>query len=84
MPLSRQILAYGNQDSECLLSEMVTKDGSWNLDLFRVWLSPDMVQLIKGILPPLPFVGLDKIACSLTSSGSFLIKIAYIVLREGD
>ncbi|MBA0681939.1 hypothetical protein Goari_023706 [Gossypium aridum] len=44
----------------CILSDLVTLDGTWNLDLFRVWLSDEMVERIVSIPPPHPDSGLDK------------------------
>lgn len=37
---------------EKLLSEMVTKDGFWNLDLFCLWVTEDVVRHIMSIPPP--------------------------------
>lgn len=36
---------------DCFLNEMITEEGSWNLDLFRVWLLDDVIQRIMGIPP---------------------------------
>ncbi|XP_016728981.1 uncharacterized protein [Gossypium hirsutum] len=63
---------------------MVNEDGSWNIDLFQVWLSDDVIQCIKGILPPYPSAGVDKISWSHTSNGGFSVKSAYRMLNEGD
>lgn len=63
---------------------MITEDGSWNLDLFRVWLSEDVIQLFKDIPPPRQSSGLDKISWSHNSSGAFFVKSAYRVIKEDD
>ncbi|KAK5776658.1 hypothetical protein PVK06_044618 [Gossypium arboreum] len=39
---------------------MVNGDGSWNLDLFRVWLPEDMINRIISIPPLHPDSGADK------------------------
>ncbi|KAH1121552.1 hypothetical protein J1N35_004712 [Gossypium stocksii] len=67
---------------DCLLHEMTTEDGSWNLDLFRVWLSEDIVQVIKGIPLPHPSNGPNRISRSHTSSCDFTIKSAYKTLKK--
>ncbi|MBA0822489.1 hypothetical protein Goarm_019287 [Gossypium armourianum] len=33
-----------NLDLDCILSDMVMLDGSWNLDLFRVWLLEEVIK----------------------------------------
>ncbi|MBA0561519.1 hypothetical protein Golob_018338 [Gossypium lobatum] len=48
-------------DKENLLSEMVTKDGLWNIDLFCLWLSEDVIRCIMGIPPPQLEASLDRI-----------------------
>ncbi|MBA0581894.1 hypothetical protein Gorai_024056, partial [Gossypium raimondii] len=55
-----QIHALDNLNLDCPLSEMVTPDGTWNLDLFSVWLSKDVVRQIVSIPPPHPSSGSDK------------------------
>ncbi|MBA0707171.1 hypothetical protein Golax_019244 [Gossypium laxum] len=55
-----QIHALDNLNLDCPLSEMVTPDGTWNLDLFRVMLSKDVVRQIVSIPPPHPSSGSDK------------------------
>ncbi|MBA0761033.1 hypothetical protein Gotri_023735, partial [Gossypium trilobum] len=59
-PLIMQIHALDNLNLDCPLSEMVTPDGTWNLDFFRVWLSKDVVRQIVSIPPPHPSSGSDK------------------------
>lgn len=62
---------------------MIIEDGSWNLDLFRVWLPEDVVQRIRAIPPPSSSDGPDKITWCHTSFGSFSVKSAYRALK-GD
>ncbi|MFQ6641404.1 hypothetical protein Gotur_016787 [Gossypium turneri] len=40
-----------------LLSEMVTCDGVWNLDLFWLWLSKEMIEGLSQILLPIQMQG---------------------------
>lgn len=51
-PLVNATFASANLDIECHLKEMVMDDGTWNLDLFRVWLPEEVILRIVGI-PPL-------------------------------
>lgn len=60
-PLIQLIPANVNIDSDCLLNEMVNEKGLWNLDLFKIWLSGDVVQRIMGIPPLHPFEGNDRV-----------------------
>lgn len=39
---------------DCFLKDMATEEGAWNLKLFRVWLSFDIIRRIVGIPPPHP------------------------------
>ncbi|MBA0608458.1 hypothetical protein Godav_020682 [Gossypium davidsonii] len=59
-PLIMQIHALDNLNLDCPLSEMVTPDGTWNLDLLSVWLSKDVVRQIVSIPPPHPSSESDK------------------------
>ncbi|KAK5770849.1 hypothetical protein PVK06_047006 [Gossypium arboreum] len=69
---------------ECLLHKMVTEDGSWNLDLFRVWLSDEVIQAIKGIPSPYPLEGPDRISWNHIFSSAFSVKSAYKAIKGGD
>ncbi|MBA0819981.1 hypothetical protein Gohar_021215 [Gossypium harknessii] len=62
-----------NLNSDCCLNEMVSEDGSWNLELLRVWFSNDVIQRIMVIPPPHPFEGLDKISCNVKRAKSGLV-----------
>lgn len=59
---------------------MVTKEGLWNHELSRVWLSNDVIQHIKGIPPPHACEGPDKISWRYTSMAAF--RWAYKILKE--
>ncbi|MBA0765111.1 hypothetical protein Gotri_014365 [Gossypium trilobum] len=45
-PLINHVSAHANVISNYKLNEMILKDGSWNLDLFRVWLPEEIIHLI--------------------------------------
>ncbi|MBA0783897.1 hypothetical protein Gotri_001539 [Gossypium trilobum] len=62
---------------DCLLSSMVAGDKSWNLDLFRLWVSEETINKIAGVPPPHPFSDPDKITWGATSTGSFSLKSTY-------
>ncbi|MBA0803276.1 hypothetical protein Gohar_013509, partial [Gossypium harknessii] len=47
-PLMQLIPSHANLDPDYMLDEMVKVDGLWNLDLFRVWLSEDIVRCIEN------------------------------------
>ncbi|MBA0585485.1 hypothetical protein Gorai_016259 [Gossypium raimondii] len=44
--LEVDVLIFGGPFKDCLLSGMVTPNEAWNLDLFCVWLSEDVVKQI--------------------------------------
>ncbi|KAL1156476.1 hypothetical protein V6Z11_A08G094900 [Gossypium hirsutum] len=52
-----------------------------NLDLLRIWLSEEVIELIMGIPLPCSYAGLDKISWCHTSIGNFTIKSAYKFVR---
>ncbi|KAA3481132.1 endonuclease/exonuclease/phosphatase family protein [Gossypium australe] len=71
-------------EMECMVSGMVTNERTWNLDLFRVWLSKDVIRQIVSIPPPYPIARLDRITWTCSLIGSFFMKRAYWMLREGS
>ncbi|MBA0869404.1 hypothetical protein Goshw_027753 [Gossypium schwendimanii] len=68
----------------CCLNDMVNEDGSWNLDLFRLWLPEEVIELIMGIPPSLLPEGPDKITWCHTSSKNFSVKSAYKICNGDD
>ncbi|MBA0715873.1 hypothetical protein Golax_014751, partial [Gossypium laxum] len=74
-------LKYGVQSG--LLDDMVTSDGSWNLDLFFIWVTKDFIAKIVGIPSTRLTVCPDKIIWLATSTGFFSLKSAYSKIREG-
>ncbi|MBA0694563.1 hypothetical protein Goari_004846 [Gossypium aridum] len=81
-PLINYILANVNIHSDCLFSELITKEGTWNLDLLQVWLPEDLIRHIVGIPPPHPSEGLNRLSWRHTSTGAFSIKSAYKKMKE--
>ncbi|KAL1112044.1 hypothetical protein V6Z11_D02G102300 [Gossypium hirsutum] len=53
-PLYKKIDCNSSLDMDCSLSDMVTKNGDWNLDFFCLWLSEDIIHQIVGVSPPQP------------------------------
>ncbi|MBA0701542.1 hypothetical protein Goari_022259, partial [Gossypium aridum] len=45
-PLINHVSAHANVISNYKLNEVILKDGSWNLDLFRLWLPEEIIHLI--------------------------------------
>ncbi|KAA3450812.1 Retrovirus-related Pol polyprotein LINE-1 [Gossypium australe] len=62
--------------------EFVKSDGSWNLDLLRVWLPEDVIFRITSIPSPHPDSGQDRVIWARSSSGAFSVRVAYWTLRE--
>ncbi|MBA0581885.1 hypothetical protein Gorai_024047 [Gossypium raimondii] len=61
---------------------MAAGDRSWNLDLFRLWFSEEIINKIAGVPPPHPSFGPDKITWGATLTGSFSLKSAYGKIRK--
>ncbi|KAH1108896.1 hypothetical protein J1N35_012664 [Gossypium stocksii] len=59
-PLISKIPSSSNVDLGCLVKDLVNSDRSWNLDLFRIWLSEDVINKIISIPPPHLNSGADK------------------------
>ncbi|MBA0722757.1 hypothetical protein Golax_003407, partial [Gossypium laxum] len=64
---------YGNP----FLSSMIKGDGSWNLDLFRLWVPEEIINKIIGVSPPHPSSGPDRIIWRATLTDSFSLKSIY-------
>lgn len=76
-PLASIILANGNLSPDCSLNEMMMPDGSWNLDLFGLWLSNEIINRIVSILPSHPSTDRDKVIWTPSTSRSFSVRSAY-------
>ncbi|KAL1150109.1 hypothetical protein V6Z11_A10G235500 [Gossypium hirsutum] len=57
-------------------------DGSWNLDLFCVWLSAEVICRIISIPPLHSDSGSDSVIWARSSSGAFSTRSAYWTLKE--
>ncbi|KAA3472337.1 Retrovirus-related Pol polyprotein LINE-1 [Gossypium australe] len=62
--------------------EMVNIDGSWNLDLFRVWVSEEVINRITSIPPPHPDSGADRVIWARSSTGIFSVRSAYWSMQK--
>ncbi|KAH1032453.1 hypothetical protein J1N35_044627 [Gossypium stocksii] len=80
--LISKIPSFANLNLDCCVKEFVNPNGSWNLDLFRVWLSEDIICRITSIPPPYPDSGLDRVIWAGSSSGHFSVRNAYWTLKE--
>lgn len=81
-PLINNISVYANLDLECYLKDMVLKDGTWNLDLFRIWLPEDVIFHILSVPPSHPSAGMDRIIWAPSTSGKFSVRGAYWALKQ--
>ncbi|KAA3463577.1 LINE-1 reverse transcriptase isogeny [Gossypium australe] len=59
--LISKIPSSSNLNLDCCVREMVNNEGSWNLDLFRVWLPEEIINRITSIPPPHPDAGVDRV-----------------------
>ncbi|KAH1081004.1 hypothetical protein J1N35_020765 [Gossypium stocksii] len=81
-PLNQYVPGHGNIVSETKINEMVSVNGDWNLDLFRLLLLEKVVKRITSILPLLEHAGPDMLSWSRTTTGVFSVKSAYFMLKE--
>lgn len=68
------IPAHVNLNPECTLSELVLPKKFWDLDIFRLWLSGEIIQRIVSVPPPHPFLGQDTVIWLSSTSGGFSIR----------
>ncbi|KAA3482563.1 LINE-type retrotransposon LIb DNA [Gossypium australe] len=71
-PLISKIPSFSNLNLDCCVRDMVNMDGSWNLDLFRVWVSKEMISRITSIPPPHPDSGADRVIWARSETGGIL------------
>lgn len=83
-PLINKILTHSNFTSQCSLKDMMLPDGSWNLDLFRIWLIHNIINSIANIPPPHLAVGVDKIIWACSSFGTFFVRSAFWSIKESS
>lgn len=60
-PLLSQIPSFVDLDLDCCVRDLVSHDGIWNLELFRIWLPEDVINRILSIPPPHPNSSSDKL-----------------------
>ncbi|MBA0669894.1 hypothetical protein Goklo_029633 [Gossypium klotzschianum] len=75
--LFKQVPWIVNLNIDYPLKDMVTEDGSWNLELFRLWVSEEVISRIVGVPPPHLSFRPNKIIWLGTMNGSFSLKSAY-------
>ncbi|KAH1039675.1 hypothetical protein J1N35_041418 [Gossypium stocksii] len=69
--LLSKIPSSSNLDLDCFVKELVNSDGSWNLELFHVWLPEDVINRIISIPPLHPVAGSDRAIWAWSTSGVF-------------
>lgn len=82
--LIEQIPYVSNFDMDCSLRDMVTGDGSWNLNFFPLWCIKEIIARIVGIPPLHPYAGSDRVMWGSSLTGYFSLKSAYGKLQEED
>lgn len=80
-PLINYILVSTNINTDCLLSDLVIEEGTWNLNLFQVWLPKDVIRYIVDIPPLHLSEGPDRVSCCRTLIGAFSFKSVYKMLK---
>ncbi|KAK5829661.1 hypothetical protein PVK06_013454 [Gossypium arboreum] len=75
-------LGFLSLNLECNLRDWVLPDGTWNLDLVRLWLPEDIVIRIVSIPLPHPNGGIDRIIWA--RSRSFSVRSTYWTLKESS
>ncbi|KAK5811324.1 hypothetical protein PVK06_026653 [Gossypium arboreum] len=63
-PLISLIPEHSRLYLDYFLSDMVLVDGTWNLELFRIWIPEIVIRKIIGIPPPYSGAGVDRIIWS--------------------
>lgn len=80
--LISKIPSFSNLDLDWCVKDFVNPNGSWNLDLLRVWLSEDVICRITSLPPSHPNLGQDKVIWARSSSGHFSVRSAYWTIKE--
>lgn len=81
-PLVDYIPASANINTNNLLCDLSTKEGNWNFDLLQVWLLEEIIHHIRGIPPPQPLEGPDRLSWRRSSIGAFSIKSSFRMIKE--
>ncbi|KAA3474835.1 GTP cyclohydrolase 1-like [Gossypium australe] len=83
-PLLSYVFALERINLDSTLKDWVLPDGSWNIDMLRIWLPDAMIKRIVSIPPPHPAGGKDRIIWASSGSGSFSIRSAYWASKESS
>ncbi|KAA3460795.1 reverse transcriptase [Gossypium australe] len=83
-PLLSYAPAQNRINLDSTLKDWFLPDGSWNVDMLRLWLPEDKLKRIVSIPPPHPDNGEDRIIWARSGSGSFSIQSAYWTLKENS
>ncbi|KAA3460139.1 reverse transcriptase [Gossypium australe] len=83
-PLLSYAPAQNRLNLDNTLKDWVLPDGSWKVDMLRLWLPDDKLKRIVSIPPPHPDDGEDRIIWARSGSGSFSIRSAYWALKENS
>lgn len=79
-PLINLISSSANIASDCSVAE----ERTWNMELFRVWLSEEIIGRITSIPPLHPLARSDKIAWVGTFSSWFSVKSVSRMIEENS
>lgn len=71
------LISIESPHKDCSLGDMVLHDGTWNLDLFRLWVLDTIICKIIGIPPLHPSAGEDMNIWGGMMTSSFSVKSAY-------
>ncbi|KAA3488041.1 LINE-type retrotransposon LIb DNA [Gossypium australe] len=83
-PLLSYAPAQNRINLDSTLKDWILPNGSWNVDMLRLWLPEDKLKRIVSIPPPHPDNGEDRIIWARSGSGSFSIRSAYWTLKENS
>ncbi|MBA0670396.1 hypothetical protein Goklo_029083, partial [Gossypium klotzschianum] len=76
-PLLKHVQNPNRTINGCMLKDMITEEGVWNLEAFRENLAEEIIQKIIDTPPPPHLAGPHKIRWIPASIGKFSIKNAY-------
>ncbi|MBA0692548.1 hypothetical protein Goari_010100, partial [Gossypium aridum] len=82
--LVNPIPGHASLDLDYSLNGMVANDGTWNLDLFRLWLSETVIRKIIGIPLPHSTARVDKIIWGGTRTSTFSLVLKQRLLTNTE
>ncbi|KAH1131561.1 hypothetical protein J1N35_002939 [Gossypium stocksii] len=83
-PLYSYISGHDRLTLDSTLKDWVLQDGSWNVDMIRIWLPGHMISRIVSIPPPHSANGKDRIIWARSGLGAFCVRSAYWALKESS